>query len=452
MLDLIFQDVDTLLPGGIRRRTSVGVADGRIAAISAGSMDLPTKRTIKGGDRLLVPGAIDPHIHYGYHPDDALTETRSAALGGVTTMLRYHRKTNNYEDLDEEIADINARSYCNVGMHLTLMVDSQAGSLESYVEHFGVSSFKMLTGYRGYASLNIVESDDAFILSVMRKIAAIPGAMACIHCENTDICEAATADLKAKAPDGDLALWNASRPAYAEGEAVMRMGYLARIANCPLYIVHITCREALESLKLLRRNGQDVKGETCMHYLTLDERAPLIAKVAPPLRTSHDVEALWEAVADGTIDTIGTDHSPRGRMEKTKPTMWDTTVGNVGVGTLVPLLIDEGYRKRAIPLEQLYARVSENPSKIFHLPGKGRVEVGADADLVLLDLNEPRTVTPGMQGSMSDYSLYEGRKLRGWPAAVMVMGTLVAEDGAIVCEPGVGRYVSRPPIGTEKRV
>jgi len=443
MFDLFFRGVETLLPGGIRRRTSVGVVGGQIASISAGSIELPARRTIEGGDRLLVPGAIDPHIHYGYHADDALTETRSAALGGVTTMLRYHRKTNNYEDLDDDIADVNTRGYCNVGMHLTLMVDSQAASLEAYVEHFGVTSFKMLTGYRGYANLNIVESDDAFILSVLRKIAAIPGATACIHCENTDICEAATDDLKARG-DGDLSVWNASRPAHAEGEAVLRMGYLAGIANCPLYIVHITCREALDSLKLLRRNGQDVKGETCMHYLTLDERAPLIAKVAPPLRTSADVDALWEAVADGTLDTIGTDHSPRSHAEKMKPTMWDTTVGNVGVGTLIPLLIDEGHHRRGIALEQLYQCVSENPARIFNLLNKGRIEVGADADLVLLDLNERRTVTPAMQGSMSDYSLYDGRELRGWPAAVAVMGTLVAEDGVIVCEPGVGRYVPRP--------
>jgi len=445
MLDFIFHDADTLLPGGTRRRASVGVANGQIVAISSGSLNLPAKRIIEGGDRLLVPGAIDPHVHYGYHDDDVLTETRSAALGGVTTMLRYHRKTNNYEDLGQDIADVNARGYCNVGIHLTLMVESQAASLDAYVEHFGVSSFKMLTGYRGYASLNIVESDDAFILSVLRKIAAIPGAMACIHCENTDICEAATAERKALG-DGDLSVWNASRPAFAEGEAVARMGYLARIAGCPLYIVHITCREALDSLKLLRRNGQDVRGETCMHYLTLDEQAPLIAKVAPPLRTSADIDALWEAVADGTLDTIGTDHSPRRRAEKMKPTMWDTTVGNVGVGTLVPLLLDEGCHKRGIPLAQLYARVSENPAKIFHLPTKGRIEIGADADLVLLDLDARRTVTPATQGSMSDYSLYEGRELRGWPAAVMVMGTLVVEEGAIVCDPGVGRYISRPPI------
>lgn len=422
---------------------SVGIKDGKIVGLYADA-DQPAQRRIEADGRPLIPGLIDPHVHWGYHPDDCRTETRSAALNGVTTVLRFHRQSFEYSDehLAEQIAEVERDAYCNVAYHLTVMLGEQVDRMPAYAADWGIPSFKMITGYRGYEFLNVVENDDAFILRALRQVASVPGGVACLHCENTDLVEAATAEVKASGRQ-DLAAWNDARPAYAEGEAILRMAYLARLAGCPLYIVHLTSSDAVDALREARKLGIQVWGETCAHYLTRTDDAPVHAKVAPPLRKAADVEALWAAVFDGTIDTIGTDHSPRSRSEKVAPTMWDTIIGNVGVGTLLPVLLSEGVNKRGLPLSRLVELTSSNPAQIFHLPTKGRIEVGADADLNLIDLDRERTVDPAEQASMSDYSLYEGWRLRGWPVLTIINGRIAAEDGELKAERGSGRFIRR---------
>jgi dihydropyrimidinase len=186
--------------------------------------------------------------------------------------------------------------------------------------------------------------------------------------------------------------------------------------------------------------------ETCPHYLThtLDDDLGTIGKANPPLRTREDVDALWEGLADGTIEVVGSDHVPRKRATKEKG-IWQASQGFPGTATILPVLLSEGYHKGRLDLQRIARVVAANPARIFGLAKrKGDIFVGADGDLTVVDLERVREVRAAELGSFSDYSLYEGWKLKGWPTHTIVRGTVVMEEGRIVGPAGHGRYLRRP--------
>ncbi len=450
-VDLLVAGGQVVLPNQGTYSMDVAIHKGKVLALLGAGHSFEGKRVLDARDKLVMPGGIDAHTHLTMGPGGIgyETETRSAAIGGITTTLSYLLDAGEpSQTLKREIEAGQSRACGDFGLHPSVVTDSQIEALPRTVEQFGAPSFKFFMIFRGEegAYLGIPGNDDGFLFKLFRSVAAIPGVIPCVHAENVELLWLLKPEVEAKG-DGDLKDWDMSRPDYVEAEATQRALYLAEKAGSPLYIVHITCREALEMVRKAkaRRPGR-VFAETCAHYLTLTcENAPSPAgKVNPPLRHADDVEALWEGLADGTIDVVGSDHVPR-RFETKEGGIWKASAGFPGVATLLPLLLTEGVR-RELPLEYLINKVTAAPSEIFGLaPFKGGLLPGADGDLTIVDPNREIAISASDLASDSDYTPFQGRAVKYVPTRTVLRGNVVVEDGRYIGQPGMGRYLHRKP-------
>jgi dihydropyrimidinase len=396
---------------------------------------------------------VEPHAHLGYGgadmPGQFESETAAAVLGGITTVLNVHRHYGRaaapYDDLGATLAACAARSRVDFGVHLAVLLEAHVAAIPRLAAEHGVRSFKFYLAYRGEDGRQIGltnELDDGLLLDALRAVAAVPGAVACFHCENTEIVNRVARRLRA-AGAGGLAAWSASRPACGEAEAVHRALALAEEAGCPAYVLHVGSRAALDEVERHRARGGLAFAETCPHYLTLTDEAPLgsLLKVNPPVRGEADRTALWAALGRGAVDTVGTDHCAMPRARKGED-IWSAAPGFPGMATALPLLLTEGHLARGLPLERIAQVTALNPARLFGLaPRKGTLRPGADADLVLVDLGAARPVAPGRLGSAADFSPWEGWTLRGWPVLTLLRGRVVMEGGRAVGGPGGGCYL-----------
>lgn len=446
--DLLVRGGTVHLPGGASGRLDLVVTDGVITGlVEPGSVAVPAHTVIDASGLHVLPGVIDPHFQSGNLDgvNDFESETRFAAVGGVTTVLRMHRSLEPYDAaFDETIRMYEARAWVDFAFHLAVMTDDHLEELPAYVERHGVTSFKLFTAYKHDMPLsaNLRGVDDGMLLECLGRIADL-GGRALVHCENQEINDRR---LAARPPGADgLAAWGATRPAEAEAEAMHRVGYLSALVGCPTYLVHCSSALALDVVRQLRPRHPDLAAETIIHYLTHTEEtdAGLLAKVAPPLRAAADVDALWRGVIDGSIDTIGSDHVPYTRAAKLGGDVWETRLGLPGTGLILPVLLSAGVAAGLVPLARVVELTAEGPARLFNLERKGRLLPGMDADLVVVDLDRERTVhAPELHGA-SDWSVYDGFRLRGWPVATVSRGTIVARDGLPTGRPGHGRFVRR---------
>ena len=451
MLDILFRNARIVLPGEGVIPGSVGVADGRIAAILSPDAAIPAAEVVNCDERFLMPGLIDPHTHFGFGSTetDFRTESRSAALGGVTAAFTFHRS----KDLRESVGpwrDLGNRQSCiDFAFHFGLTSKLDVAHLKECADRFGVTSFKFYLMYKGEAGAakGFHEIDDALLFSAMQQVAGIRGGILGAHCENVEVIRALRPPIKDAGQD-DLRAWDAQSPDFLEAENVFRVGYFADKAECPANIVHLSSREGLEVIDYLRSKPRSAPlyVETCTHYLSMTRDWPSpIGKVNPPVRTERDVDALWQAVLDGRIETVGSDHVPRKRATK-GPDIWTATAGFPGIATLLPILMHEGYHRRGVPIERIAAVTSANVARLYGVPNKGRIAPGMDADLIVVDPDLERRVDPDTLESFSDYSTYEGKVFKGWPTGTWVRGRKIAADGAILPEiadhPG-GRFIVR---------
>jgi dihydropyrimidinase len=267
--------------------------------------------------------------------------------------------------------------------------------------------------------------------------------MAMVHAENgggIDYLE----DKILKGPDASVSDFNASRPAALEEEAVFRAICLAEVVNCPIYIPHVTAARALRPIRSAQEQGLQVFAETCPQYLTLTqeilETHGAMAKIGPPIRSAQDQAALWEALADGTLQVVASDHAPK--EKDLKGDFLEQSFGSPQIETLLPLTYDGGVNKDRISLTRLVQVLCENPARIFGLyPQKGTIAVGADADLVIFDPEKRFTIRNENQHSIAGYSLYEGRTIQGWPEMSFQRGRKVLWEGQIVVKPGDGEFL-----------
>lgn len=443
---LVYAD-GTIVDGGLRAR------GGEIVEIFEGAGPTPSgdAEQIDAAGRHVLPGAIDPHVQLYPAPDWAhyATETRSAAIGGVTTILKMHRKLDGYDvaAVWDEIDNAERRAYVDFGFHLMLMSDEQIAAIPRFARELELTSFKALMAYKGEEGyrLGIQGIDDAQLLEAFRLTAAVGGVML-VHCENQELANQALDRVRATDRDG-LAAFADTRPPPVEAEAIKRATYLAGIAECPLYVVHVTSRDGVESLVEARRAGADVLIETEAHYLTdtCDSPAGNLLKVLPPVRAPEHAEALWRALESGELDTVGSDHVATMRAEK-EGTVWDARLGFPGIATIVPSLLSEGVNAGRISLARVAEVTATRPAEIFGLGRKGRLLPGHDADFIVVDLELEQTVTAELLGSASDFSPYEGRSLKGWPVLTVSRGVVVMREGGVVGPEGHGRYLRRTPV------
>lgn len=443
------------------RRADLLIDGERIAAVLEPGTYEEDAEVIDATGLYVMPGTIDPHMHMGlYKPlgDAFRYDTPRQVIGGVTTLINYHRGKGNYfETVREAIRDGEENSLVDFAISLGLCAKVHLEQLEGFVSELGITSFKFFFDKQDIAhlfydipkeeALTLDKADLYFILKRLHDIS--PKLLLCVHCEDPDVFRALERELKAN-PDSDryaLSEFGKTRPGFVETACVADSMWLNHVVDGNMYVVHTAAGSTVRMYETLQKEfGGRVTLETCPQYLTLDENAPcgLLGKVNPPLHSAADIEALWEGIRNGSVRTMGTDNVPVDKAKKYErgDDIWGVYVGFGGAGMILPVLMSEGYHKRGIPLTTLSAVNSTNAARIFGLEHKGEIAPGFDADLVLVDLDWEREITPELFG-YSDFSIYEGMKFRGWPRYTISRGEILQKDGKITAEPGRGKYIRR---------
>ena len=469
-VDAVIRNVQVVTPSGILRDAGVAIDQGRIAAIGEEARLPPARKTIDGGGNHLLPGVIDPHTHPGpYRPfeDDVASETRSAAAGGVTTMVGIVKSTRlgqpykKYVDPEDVVSFaevfprardiINDRAFVDMALTFAIVSDDHAREIPLYAEECGVTSFKFYLGYakatRWSSRIGLPTTwDDGTLFLGLEAVAKV-GGVAPFHAENRQVVRILQERVKA-AGKKDLAAWEEASPDFLEAVDILKVGFFAKHLGCHVYAVHLNSAMGLEMVKKVRAEGANMTAEVCTQYLTISKNDwPFPGAMAvnhPPIRDEANADALWAGLAAGDIQCVGTDHVPGFRDELVnEEDVWQSASGMTGSATLLPLLLSEGVNKGRLTIERVAQVTSENVAKALHLyPRKGAVQVGSDADLILVDLSEKRTVRGEDLHTASDFCVFEGRELTGWPVMTMLRGQVVMEKGDMVGEPS-GQYLHR---------
>jgi dihydropyrimidinase len=316
----------------------------------------------------------------------------------------------------------------------------------------GVRTFKFFLTYlkQGWYT------DDYQLIKGM-DILAERGGMAMVHAENGGAIDYLE-DKYLKGPQASASHFNTSRPAVMEEEATFRAICMAEVTGCPLYIPHVTAARSLRPIRRAQAEGLSVFAETCPQYLTLtqdiiEERGAL-AKIGPPIRTADDRAALWEALADGTLHTVASDHAPK--EKDIQGDFLEQPFGSPQIETVLPLTYDGGVNRGRISTVRLVQVLCENPARIFGLyPKKGTIAVGSDADLVVFDPTREFTIQADNQHTQAGYTLYEGHTVLGWPEMSFQRGRRILWQGDIVAETGQGQFLptlesSTEPLGSRR--
>jgi len=266
------------------------------------------------------------------------------------------------------------------------------------------------------------------------------------HCENIEI----FSQIKNTFIENELQpmSWHETRPSVCENEAIIRTIYLAKITGCPITIVHMSTKESVDLVAEAKGHGIRISGETCPQYLTLsvENTDRNLSKVNPPIREKKDIKRLWEGIGEGLLDMIGTDHWPVHKAKKSD--FWKGEVGLSTVECWLGILLSEGVNTGVISLETLVEMCCYNPAKMFGLtPEKGMIEVGSDADLTIVDLNKEVMIGERPHYSDTDFNIFSGWRLKGWPVLTMLRGKVVMEQGKIHSHPGQGKYIPSKNMG-----
>ncbi|MAE11212.1 MAG: hypothetical protein CL876_04785 [Dehalococcoidales bacterium] len=453
MEDLVIKNGLVVTPQGIVRG-SLAVRNEKILLVGDDDSMPKANLEVDAEENYVLPGLVDPHVHFGRATEEDFTtylrtESTSAAASGVTTFMGFVR----FGEILERRLSVyrkgkgvgNQNSFIDFKFHAYLFTEEHIEEIPQLIEE-GITSAKFMLNYTeesarrvGYRAV-----DMGFVYKAMETLAGYgPPALAQVHCEQPDIITLLSDRLQAQGRNDFLA-WAESRPAVCETIHAFSLGLISMETGCPVYIVHVSNKETVDVIRYLRQRGVKIYAETCPHYLTLTKSTPmgLLARMSPPLRSESDIEYLWQAVADGTFDTIGSDHVPLMRQQKEEDGVWKGIPGVGGIGAVLPLIMTEGVNKGRITIERMVKLTSENPAKIWGIyPKKGALSPGSDADVVIVDPDREWVLSADNLKSRSDYSIYEGRTVKGKAIKTFVRGKLVAEDGTLVIETPIGEYV-----------
>jgi dihydropyrimidinase len=456
--DLIITDSHVMTPNGMVEKNLV-IEDEKIKLITNDTPECDKK--ISGSGLVSIPGLIDTHVHYGvYSPIDqaATTESHAAAIGGVTTMMRMFRLKNSYKNsLQKHLSASLNSHYIDYTLHASIFDNSQIDEMKYCTEN-KIISFKIYMNLGGevghvYMEMNpgeqkLISAEVNVTNELVEKIvknAALLNCPVLVHAEDYQECACGMKTQKEKNHDG-LNAWSQSRSPNVEVKSIQTICEYGRKYDCQIYFVHIGSKLALEKIKEEKKKGTKIFVETCPHYLTLshETQTGYLAKVMPPIRTKNDIQSVWDAIQKNEIDTIGTDHvANQLKLKLGGDDIWSTLAGFPGIGTSLPILLSEGVNKNKINLNQLVNLTSTNASKIFGLSSKGHLAIGYDADITMIDIKKEVKVSSELFGGFSDYLVYDGWNLKGWPTKTVVRGTIVAEDFEVIGKLGYGNLVSR---------
>lgn len=457
---------DTVIRGGRISTASdtfhcdIGIRDGRIATLGDDLGD--AEQIIDARGKWVLPGGIDSHVHISQPSgegivmaDDFESATRSAALGGNTTVLPFCLQESGVP-LRQSIQAYHAKAegacYTDISFHLIISdpTEQVLGQELPALVGDGYTSFKVFMTYDGLAL------SDLEMLKVM-AVARETRALVMVHAENYDVIRYLTEQLE-QAGKTAPRFHATSRPVIAEREATYRAISLAELSDVPLMIVHVSNREAMEEIRRAQQKGLKIFGETCPQYLTLTEHdldglnmegAKYVC--SPPPRDAASQEACWEGLQQGVFSVFSSDHcpfrydDPQGKLAPQGRTSFRWVPNGIpGVGARLPILFSEGVIGGRIDINRFVALASTNHAKTYGLyPRKGTIAVGADADIAIWDPQIEQVLTHAVLNDGSDYTPYEGMKITGWPVITLVRGEVVARDGRIEARKGHGTYLKR---------
>jgi dihydropyrimidinase len=440
------------------------LVEGERVAVIGTELDVPADRTIDAAGKYVLPGCIDPHTHLDMPfggtvtVDDFESGQTSAAFGGTTCHVDFCIQGQGQtfaQALEGWHAKANGKTLIDYGFHIAVTDLRDAERLEELatLPDQGITSYKLFMAYK-----NVLQVDDETLFRAM-EVAAASGALVMVHAENGDAIDVLVREALAR---GDTApIHHAlTRPPELEGEATNRAIQLARIAGSPLYVVHVTCREAVEPIRRARERGWNVWGESCTQYFfrSIDDLARPGFEGAkyvysPPVRDAANHDVLWDAVRTDALSAVSTDHCAflwDGQKTLGKDDFTKIPNGGPGLEDRLKMIHHFGVRGDRISLNRMVDLLATQPAKLFGLyPRKGTVAVGADADLIVFDPERREMISASTHHSKCDYSLYEGTEVVGAPELVVLRGTVLVEDGELVAAPGTGRFVRRARFGEQ---
>jgi len=449
----------TVVNAGERFTADVKVDGRTITGIGSGLAKGTGDTEIDAAGRYVLPGLIDPHVHMELpfmgtvSADDFETGPASGIAGGTTSIIDFCIPAPNMSLLDglKLWRERSAKATTDYSFHMAITGwnENTANEMRAVVRDHGITSFKVFLAYKG-----AIMVDDHALYQVMKTAAEI-GAIVTVHAENGDAVWNLQKELLAAGNTGPE-FHPVSRPSAVEGEATERALTMARLHGATAYIVHMTCRESMHALERAKLAGQKCYGETCPQYLLLDDTvfdAPDFGGstyvMSPPIRPKHlgHHEALWAGVANGMLDSIGTDHCPF-TFEQKKMGVKDFTRipnGAAGIEDRLAILYTHGVVGKRFTLERLVELGASAPARIFGLEKKGTVAVGMDADLVIFDPNGKGVRSAKTHFSRADRSIFEGFDVKGKVEKTIVGGRVAFENGKLMAERGSGRFIARKP-------
>lgn len=448
--------VETLIAGGTvvtgdsMFKAAVAIDEGSIVAVGDEGAVPSADRRIDASGLLVLPGVVDPHVHLaGYNTIDTYESgTAAAAAGGVTSLLNFvwqgwqpdEEAFGEGGTLTEPVQRHRERadeSLVDVGFHPVLTHENPSvfEELPELVDE-GVTSFKLFT-------TDSIRLSHGFVGQLFDRLADL-GAVALAHTEDHSVCETLTEQLRGSP---DPTVYPDSRPDYAEAMAVDALVRLAVEADAKYYGVHTTSEAAADAIATYRRDGSNIRAETCTHYTVFDrsayDRLGNTTIMSPPLREPSDVDAMYDRLRDGTLSVVSSDHVAATKARKCDEPWWDCHKGVNSLQTGLSVFHDEAVIERELSYPDMVRLKCEQPARTFGMTDKGRIQPGADADIVLFDPAETYTITADNNHSRADFSIYEGHKVTGRVQKTFVRGELVADDGQIVADPGHGQVLDR---------
>ena len=428
------------------------------------SLDVDADRVIDASGRYVLPGCVDPHTHldmpFGGTTtiDDVTSGQTAAAFGGTTCHVDFCIQSPGQsftEALDIWHSKREGKAIIDNGYHMAVTDLGEGGSLEELARlpEQGVTSYKLFMAYKGALMV-----DDETLFKTM-QVASETGALVLVHAENGDaidvLVKAALAEGKTQPHFHAL-----TRPPETEGEATNRAIQLARVADANLYVVHVSCKEAIDPIAIAREKGWKTWGETCTQYFFIDysflerpgfEGAKYV--YTPPPRAKENQDHLWKAVRSDVLSVISTDHCAfnwQGQKTMGENDFSKIPNGGPGIENRLHMIHEFGVRTGRLTLNRMVELLATNPAKLFGLyPRKGTIAVGSDADLVIFDPEKRLTLSAETHHSKADYNLFEGTEVRGAPEIVLLRGQVLVENDRLVARPGVGQFVKRARFGEQ---
>lgn len=436
-------------------KANIYIKDGKIAAITTEDLGNDAVELTDASGLYVLPGLIDTHVHSrdkgAPEKEDFFHSTQAAAAGGLTTIIEMPNAIPaicNVENLKEQLENLTPKAHVDFAVwglclgelnNVDLMPLSEAGVVGfKFFWGYAINSetYGLVYNYDPKATNVIPPLKDGEVYNIFKEVAKT-GKLISIHAENADLIETFTAEVQARGDISYQGLLDA-RPSLAEETIVQTAISFAKATDSRLHVLHVSAKESLALINKAQDDGYPITAETCPHFLFLSnedyERIGSKMKVYPPVKYKEDQEKLWEAIKDGVISLVCSDHAPHTSKEK-DGALWEIPSGMCGVETLAPLMID-AVNNNKLTIHELVLLLSENPAKLFGLyPRKGSLELGTDADITLIDMNKEFTIWEENLHSVSKVTAFDGLKIKGIPVGTVVRGKTVMKDGNICGKP-----------------